>query len=142
MRPLAILLAVGSLAFAGCGGSDKKTTSTAGTATTAARGYQGDVVKDIQAYIDAFGSGDYAKACTHIAKNTLDQLTQQGKFTCVQVYENGGQKVQLATSLFKGAKVDKPHVNGVNATVRVTSPSGKSITLPAVFEGGSWKAAT
>jgi hypothetical protein len=145
MSPKIVLPVLAALALgaAGCGSSNNSnTTSTGGSATTAQRGY-GSPVPTAQAYVDAFAAKDYAKACSYIATNTLAQITQSGKYKCTFVFEHGGAKIAQTVAFFAGgAKVSSPHVNGTNATVKITSASGKVITVPLVQESGTWKVAS
>ena len=139
MRRAPLLLCVALLA--GCGGSGERTDTTRGY--SAARGYAGATpAQAAQRYVAAFGSGDYSTACSLIARNTLAEVTQNGKFKCEDVYAKGGSKIATTQAFFKGATVSSPKVTGDNATVKVTSKAGRTIELPLVKEGGGWKVAS
>src|SRR5438105_968447 len=109
MRRLIVMSVV--VMLAGCGGSSKSSSS-------ATRGYSSSPASAAQAYVAAFGSGDYATACSLIAKNTLAQVTQNGKFKCTDVYAKGGSKVTATQAFMKGATVSGGKVSGSNATVK------------------------
>lgn len=133
-RPIALLISAGLL-LAGCGGGDE------GSDTATTRGYD-DPVPAAQAYVDAFGAGDFATACEHIAADTLARVTEDGATECEQVYQDGGDEVQAAQEQFDGATVDDPQVDGDQGTVGVTTSDGSEIRLAVIREDGEWKVAS
>lgn len=139
MRTLAILATTAVVALAGCGGDSG---SGSESTTTAARGYSGDPVAVAQEYVDAFGSGDYAKACSLIDAEALEKITQTGTVECEQVYEQGGTDIEQTQAEFDGATVSDPKIAGDRGSVGVKTASGKDIRLPVVIEDGQWKVAS
>ena len=131
--PLALLAA--GLLLAGCGGDDE------GEDTATTRGYDSPVPA-AQEYVDAFGAGDFAAACEHIAAETLARVTEDGATPCEDVYAEGGEDVQVAQEQFDGATVDDPQVAGDRGTVRVTTSDDSEIRLAVVLEDGAWKVAS
>ncbi|MFL5845408.1 MAG: hypothetical protein ACJ762_11990 [Solirubrobacteraceae bacterium] len=148
MRAIAILATTALVALAGCGGDDSDDEGSASTGTTATaanadRGYDGDgPVQVAQAYVDAFGSGDYAGACALIDAAALEKITQSGKFECTEVYEKGGTDVQTTQEQFDGATVTDSEITDDRGNVTVKIASGQEIQLPVVIEDGKWKVAS
>jgi hypothetical protein len=127
-------LAVAALALTGCGGSGGSKKQADG----GVRGYTGPVTA-VQAYADAFGSGDYATACSYIDKASLAKVTQKGKLKCEEVYAKGGAAIAAARKQFAGAKASDASVDADHGTVKLTTSSGSTIGLPVVLEDGTWK---
>ena len=140
MRAISILTVTALLALAGCGGSDSKTSGT--TDTTAARGYAGDPVTTVQAYVDAFGAKDYTAACALVDAEALDKITQSGQFKCEDVYAKGGTDVETTQKQFVGATATDPQITGDRGSVGVKTADGTEIRLPVVVENGEWKVAS
>lgn len=137
MRQL-LLVTMTGLLVAGCGGDDNNAST---TDTAAARGYDSPVPV-VQAYVDAFGSGDYAAACDLVDAEAMEKITQTGKITCEEVYEKGGADIETTQKEFDGAKVGDPQITDDRGSVSVTTKSGKEIQLPVVIENGEWKVAS
>ena len=133
--PVLLVVVTAGLVLAGCGGSGE------GSGTSTTRGY-GDPVAAAQEYVDAFGAGDFAAACEHIAAETLARVTEDGATECEQVYEDGGDEVQTAQQQFEGAEVGDPQVDGDQGTVGVTTSDGSEIRLVVILEDGAWKVAS
>lgn len=141
MRLPALLVAAGlGLAVVGCGEDEEPAGGDAGTATTSAaqRGYDSPVPA-VTAYVEAFGAGDYAAACEHIAEETLQRVTSGGEHRCEDVYAQGGAEVEAARERFAGAQATDAQVNGDAGTVGVRTASGEELRLPVVLEDGAWK---
>lgn len=146
MRTLTVLAAAAALALAGCGGDDDESSGSATTSaetTTAARGYAAaDPVAAVQAYVDAFGSGDYAAACALVDAEAMEKITQSGRFECEDVYAKGGTDVETTQKEFDGATASDPQIAGDRGSVGVKTKSGKEIRLPVVLENDAWKVAS
>ena len=129
LRAVALPAAIAALALAGCGGG--------GSAS-------GSPKQTVQDYLAAFTSGDGAKACSLMTKQTRDQfvarisaLTQTGD--CATAVDKLAKQAgpQLLGAL-KKAKVGKVTIQGDNAKVRLTSgPNSTDTQLQK--EGGQWK---
>lgn len=147
MRSLTILAVTAALAFAGCGGDDDDTGTTASspstTAATGDRGYEGDGPEAVvQAYVDAFGAGDYAAACELVDAEAMEKLTESGKLECVEVYERGGLQIDATEDQFQGATVTDARITDDRGSVGVKIKNGSEIRLPVVIEDGKWKVAS
>jgi hypothetical protein len=142
--PALLVTAALGLAVAGCGddGGDEATETSAPSATTSAqRGYDSPVPV-VTAYVEAFGAGDYAAACRHIAAETLERVTSGGEHRCEDIYAQGGEEVDAARERFEGAETTDAQVNGDAGTVGVRTAAGEELRLPVVLEDGTWKVAS
>ena len=137
-----LLVAALTLAVAGCGEQDDEG-GAAATATTSGeqRGYDSPVPA-VTAYVEAFGAGDYATACEHIAQETLARVTSGGEHRCEDVYEQGGAEVEAARERLEGAETTDAQVNGGAGTVGVETAAGEGLRLPVVLEDDGWKVAS
>lgn len=132
MSRLPVLVLLSAVLVTGCG-SDEEAGSP--------RGYDSPVPV-VQDYVDAFGAGDFAVACGHIAAETLDRVTESGARPCEDVYAEGGDEVSAAQEQFSGAEVTDPQVSGDSGTVGVRTADGQEIRLTVVREDGTWKVAS
>lgn len=141
--PSLLAAAVLGLAVAGCGGDEEPAGGDGDTATTSAaqRGYDSPVPV-VTAYVEAFGAGDYAAACGHISRETLQRVTSGGEHRCEDVYAQGGAEVDAAREQFAGAQTTDAQVNGAAGTVGVRTATGEELRLPVVLEDGTWKVAS
>jgi len=118
---IAVAVAV-AIAVAGCGS-----------------GGSGDPAGVAKTYLQAIGSGDYAKACDQISKATRKVIEANGS-KCAQVLKRSlaaGTGKQFA-NLAKKAKIGKASVKGDRGTVAI-DVAGTAIRLPVVNESGSWR---
>lgn len=145
MRSLTILAVSAAFAVAGCGGDEKDTETTASAPAAQAagdRGYEGDGPEAVvQAYVDAFGAGDYAAACELVDAKAMEKLTETGKFECVEVFERGGLQIDATEDQFKGATVTDAQITGDRGSVGVKIKNGSELRLQVVIEDGKWKVA-
>jgi hypothetical protein len=122
----ALILAVATLALAGCGpfgGQSEEDKA-------------GDTVTEL---IDARNDGDFAKVCDLIAADQLAKFEQAGT-TCAQALPKLAQSGSTTT-----IRVDDVRVSGDRATVDATisrrGQGGQAQTILLVKEGGDWKVA-
>ncbi len=102
-------------------------------------GSGGDPAGVEKTYLQAIGSGDYAKACDQISKATRKVIEANGS-KCAQVLKRSlaaGTGKQFA-NLAKKAKIGKASVKGDRGTVAI-DVAGTAIRLPVVNESGSWR---
>jgi hypothetical protein len=136
-RLVPLLLAVPALALGACGGGDNKGSS-GSTTTDSARGYSGSgPVKSVQEYIDAFATGDYAKACSYIADDSKKKIEVAG--SCEDVLKKAATQVAGTDADMKGATASPGKVADSTGTVKVTTKNGIKIEIPVLIEGGRWK---
>jgi hypothetical protein len=127
-RATAIAATALALAVAGCGGGDDKSA----------------VESTIHSYLNAFVSGDGAKACSLMSDTTRTRFVARAG----PVYKTGNCGVAIdkirnqagpaVLAALKGVKVSDVKVTGDTATAKLTS--GKSFTSTTlVKQSGSWK---
>ena len=140
-RIVPALLAGAALALGACGGSDNKSSgSSSSSSADAARGYSGNgPVQSVQEYLDAFASGDYAKACGYIGNDSKKKIEAAG--SCEDVLKKAAGQVKGTDADMKGAKAAPGTIasDQKSGTVKVTTRNGIKIEIPVLIEDNRWK---
>lgn len=130
MRRAVAIAAVAAAALAGCGGG--------GDDQTAA------VRSTVRAYLDAFVKGDGARTCALMTAKTQAEFVKGARplaqtddcaTATLAVRKAAGPK---AIAALRAARISDIHVDGTNATAKLTASSGQSIAT--LTKGrGRWK---